>query len=222
MERDCKHARATHLQSRISVSVNQSRVIGKGVRLTRLPDGIELYFPPLRSPGAALSLGFFGVACLIPGLFATAVVAPLSGSGAASMLAIWLMSIFILPFVAFGVLFLVVAGYRLVNSLTVVVTGSHIRTLRRILGVPVRKEGVWQADIAALDAVASARDRWLGEGVPLYDLVVRTRTGAGAAAPGAAPRRDGSVKVAESLRGEDLMERVRAEIAAAARLGQAA
>jgi hypothetical protein len=220
MERDCNTQEPRTSSHGFPFTVNQSRVIAKGVRLTRLPDGIELYFPPLRSPGAALSLGFFGVACLIPGLFAAAAVAPLSGSGAAGMLAIWLMSIFILPFVAFGVLFLGVAGYRLVNSLTVVVTGSHVRTLRRILGVPVRKEGVGQTDIAALDAVASARDGWLGEDVPFYDLVVRTRTGA--AAPGAAPRGDGSVKVAESLRGEDLMERVRAEIAAAARLRQAA
>jgi hypothetical protein len=96
--------------------LHQSRIISNGVYLTRLPDGIELYFSPFREAGAALWLGLFGMACLIPGLFAALALAPLAVSNAAGMIAIWLMSIFILPFIAFGMLFL-----------TLAVTGSRIR-----------------------------------------------------------------------------------------------
>jgi hypothetical protein len=109
--------------------LEQSRIIGDGVYLTRHPQGIALYFRPFRRPGATLSLALFGIACLIPGLFAALALAPLVFSGASGMVAIWLMSIFILPFVAFGVLFVALAAYRLSNSLTVTVTASEIRSL---------------------------------------------------------------------------------------------
>jgi len=193
----------------IPVTLPQSRIISNGVCLTRLSDGIELYFPPFRAAGAALSLGLFGLACLIPGLFAALAVAPLAVSDASGMIAIWLMSIFILPFIAFGVLFLALAGYRLTNSLKVIVTSSYIRTLRGFLGFPLWERRVIQGDISALDPVAAGRYRWLRDAVPLYDLVVRAKTSAG---------RDWSITVAERLRGEDLMEQLRVEIAAAARL----
>ena len=122
-----------------------------------------------------------------------------------------LMSIFIAPFVVFGVLFLGIAAYRLASSLTVVVTASYVHSVRRLLGFPLRERRLGQADISALEAVATRRYRWLRDEVPLYDIVVKTKAVAGA-----------SVTVAEGLRGEELMERVRAEIAAAARLDQAA
>ena len=202
-----------------------SRVIGRGVRLARLPDGIELYFPPLRAPGAALSLALFGVACLIPGVFAAVAVVPLSASGAAGMLAIWLMASFIVPFIVFGVLFLAVAAYRLANSLTVVVTSTHALTVRRVLGIAVRKRHVAHADICALEAIPTRRYRWLRDRLALYDLVVRTRTGGGHAVQAAlcaGQSRQQDITVAEGLQGEELMETIRAEIATAARLDQPA
>jgi len=195
------------------------------VRLARLPDGIELYFPPLRAPRAALLLALFGVACLIPGVFAAVAVAPLSASGAAGMLAIWLMASFIVPFIVFGVLFLALAAYRLANSLTVIVTSTHVLTVRRLLGIAVRERHVAPADICALEAIPTRRYRWLRDRLALYDLVVRTRAGAGRsaqAALGTGQSRQPEVTVAESLQGEELMETVRAEIATAARLDQAA
>ena len=184
------------------------------MHLTRLPQGIELYFPPFRRPAATLSLALFGIACLIPGLFAALALTPLVFSGASGMVAIWLMSIFILPFVAFGVLFVALAAYRLSNSLTVTVTASEIRSLRRILGFPLLEQRISRADVAALDAVASMRYRWRRSDAPFFSIVART----GSAAGMAMPPRNRNVTVAESLGGEELTEQVRAEIAAAARL----
>jgi hypothetical protein len=140
------------------------------------------------------------------------------------MLAIWLMSIFILPFIAFGVLFVVLAVYLVANSLTVMVTESEIRSLRRIFGIALRERRIPRADVAALDAMAVMRYRWPRDDVPFYSLVVRTKSGAGLTMQDAyrtgrlAQFRNRNVMVAESLRGEELMEQVRAEIVGAARL----
>ena len=194
------------------------------MRLTRSVQGIELYFPPFRTPGAALALALFGMACFIPGFFAVIAMAPLAESGAAGMIALWLMSIFILPFIAFGALFPAVALYLIANSLTVRITESEIRSLRRIFGVPLRERRVAPADVAALDAVAMLRYRWPRDDTPLYSLVVRTGSGAGLPMQEAcragrlAQFRDRNVTVAESLRGEELVEQIKAEIVSAARL----
>jgi DNA-binding IclR family transcriptional regulator len=96
-------------------------------QLTRVPRGIELFFPPLRTPGAALGLALFGAACFIAGSFAAILVAPLAQTGPSGAMALWLMSIFIIPFMVFGVVFPLLAVYTIANSLTVIVTESQIR-----------------------------------------------------------------------------------------------
>jgi hypothetical protein len=182
----------------------------------------------MRTPGAAAALALFGAACLVPGFFAAIAVAPLAISGAPGLLAVWLMSIFILPFIAFGILFIVLALYLVGNSLTVAVTESEIRSQRRVLGIAQRARRVERADIAALDAVPVLRYRWPRDDVPFYSLVVRTKSGAGLTLRGAyltgrlAQFHNRNVTVAESLRGDALMEQVRGEITRAARLPQLA
>jgi hypothetical protein len=192
------------------------------VRLTRSLQGIELYFPPLRDPAAALMLALFGISCFIPGFFAAMAVAPLAESGPAGMLSIVLMSIFILPFIAFGLLFVTLAVYQVANSLTVRVTEAEIRSQRRVFGMALRERRVTRADIAALDAVAVLRHRKPREDVSYYSLVVKTRSGAGltvARRTGRLARfRNRKVTVAESLRGEALMGQVKTEIVKAGRL----
>ena len=194
------------------------------VRLTRTSQGIELYFPPLRTPGAASTLALFGLACFIPGFFAAVTVAPLADAGAAGMIALWLMAIFILPFIAFGVLFVALAVYLVANSLAVVVTASEIRSKRRLFGVALHERRVQCGDIAALDAVTQMRHRWPRDGMPFYSLVVRTKSGAGLTMREAyrtgrlTQFRNRNVTVAESLRGDELMGRVKREIARAARI----
>lgn len=194
------------------------------VRLTRSHHGLELYFPPLRNPGAALMLALFGVSCFIPGFFATIAVAPLSEYGPGGMIAIWLMSIFILPFIAFGLSFVALAVYQVANSLTVIVTDAEIRSQRRIFGIALRERRMLTADITALDALTSMRYRWPREEISYYNLVAKTKSGAGLTLMEAyrtgrlAQLRSRKVTVAESLRGEALMEQMKAEIIGAARL----
>ncbi|HKA43408.1 MAG TPA: hypothetical protein VKF40_15620 [Burkholderiales bacterium] len=188
------------------------------VRLTRLPEGIELYFPPLRTPGAALALALFGAACFIPGFFAAVAVAPLAETGASGVMAIWLMGPFIVPFIAFGVLFSALSVYLVANSLTVVITSLEIRSLRRVFGFALSERRILGADVAALDVVAVLRYRWLRNDTPFYNLVVRSRNGAGLTMSQAyrtrrlAQFRNRRVTVAESLRGEAMMEQVKREI----------
>lgn len=194
------------------------------VRLTRTGQGIELYFPPLRAPGTALALALFGAACLVPGLLAAVAVVPASGSDSAGMIALWMMSIFILPFVAFGGVFLALAVYLLANSLSVQVTESGIVTARNVFGRPIGERRVPRTDIAALEAVASLRYRGLHREDPYYSLIVKTKSGTGltmreAYRTGRLDRyRNRTVTVAEGLRGEALMERLKSEIIAAGRL----
>jgi hypothetical protein len=175
------------------------------VRLTRSLQGIELYFPPLRDASAALMLALFGISCFIPGFFAAVAVAPLAESGPAGMLSMVLMSIFILPFIAFGLLFVMLAVYQVANSLTVRVTEAEIRSQRRVFGMGLSERRVTRADIAGLDAVAVIRHRKPREDVSYYSLVVKSRS-------------TRPVTVAESLRGEALMGQVKAEIVKAGRL----
>jgi hypothetical protein len=197
---------------------------GNVVRLTRSHQGLELHFPPLRNPGAALMLALFGISCLIPGLFAGIAVAPLSEYGPGGMIAIWLMSIFILPFIAFGLLFVALALYQVANSLTVNVSVAEIRSQRRIFGVALRERRVLTADIAALDPLTALRYRWPREEISYYNLVAKTKSGAGLTLMEAhrtgrlALLRNRKITVAESLRGEALMEQIKAEIIRAARL----
>ena len=187
-----------------AADVPEEPLPGDVVRLTRTVQGIELYFPPLRTPGATLALALFGVACFIPGFFAAIAVTPLADSGPSGALAIWLMSIFILPFIAFGVVFLALAVYQATNSLAVRVTGAEIRSLRRVFGIPLRERCIASADIAALDTITVLRHRRPREEASYYTLVARTG--------------GRKITVAETLRGEALMERVKAEIAKAGRL----
>lgn len=197
---------------------------GNVVRLTRSLQGMELYFPPLRDPVAAAMLALFGISCFIPGFFAAVAVAPLAESGPAGMLSIVLMSIFILPFIAFGVLFVALAVYQVANSLTVRVTEAEIRSQRRVFGMMLRDQRVASANIAAIDAVAAVRYWWPREEIGYYNLVAKTKSGARLTMKEArrtgrlAQYRNRKVTVAEGLRGEALMEQMKAEIVHAGRL----
>ena len=179
------------------------------VRLTRLPRGIELFFPPFRTPDAALGLALFGAACFVAGSFAAIAVVPLAESGPGGAIALWLMSIFIVPFLVFGVVFPLLAVHVIANSLTVSVTEAEIRSRRRVLGFALQEQRLATRDIAALDAVTPMRYRWPRRQDPYLSLVARTAGGAG---------HNRRVTLAEGLRGEGLLEQVKAEIVKAGAL----
>ncbi len=171
------------------------------VRVTQRPDGIELYFPPLRAPEVAAMLGMFGVVCIVLPLFAIAAL--LGGSSEAyGLLAIALASSFVAPFPIFGAVFIALAVYLLANSLTVTVSPAAIRSVRRVFGLCVRRREINCREVAALEEGVAAKYQSLFSDQPRFRLIARH----------AKPSQH-DVVVAETLAGEAMLAQVRSLIA---------
>ena len=167
------------------------------VQVTHCPEGVELYFPPLRTPEVALPLAVFGViAAAIPGI---AIFALLPGalSDAGSLMSATLIAGFVLPFFAFGAVFVALAFYMVANALLVRVHPEGIETARILFGVVVRRRRIARSDIASLEPEMASRYQSLFSSAPIYQLVARARD-----------RR--RIVVGETLRGESAMTRVKA------------
>jgi hypothetical protein len=172
-------------------------------RLSQRGDAIELYFPPLRAPVAALALGFFGVVCLaLPLLAISGALAAMGGSAAHDLLIIALLGAFVVPFPVFGAVFIALAVYLLANSLTVTVSPSNIRVVRRVFGLKLRGRELKRAEIAALEAQTAARYQSVFSAEPTFRLVACHAT-----------LRKNDLVIAESLRGEAMTAQVQALIA---------
>ena len=170
--------------------------VGREVRVARDGGAVELYFPPLRSFSVAIPLAIFGaVAALVPGVV-IAVLLPTLVASAGNLLGAVLISGFVLPFVVFGAVLVVVAAYMLANALHVRADSAAIETTRLVFGMVVRRRHIARSDIAAIEAQIPARYQSLFAGAPSYHLYVRTADGK-------------RTIVAESLRGEEAMERVK-------------
>ena len=168
-------------------------------RLTA-PGVVELYFPPLRSPSAAIPLALFGaIAAAVPGAVLTALL-PTLIADAGRLLATVLIASFVLPFVVFGTLLVAIAIYMLANALHVRADASGIETTRLVFGAIVRRRRIARADIRSIEPQIPTRYQSLFGGAgPTYHLYARTADG----------RR---VVVAETLEGETAMARVKALI----------
>ena len=167
------------------------------VRITRDPESVELYFPALRMPEVALPLALFGlIAITLPG-FAVAALVP-SLAGASGLISAMLLAAFVLPFAFFGAAFVVLAIYMLANALRVRITRESIDTSRLVCGILARQQHVLRADISSFDAEIASRYQSLFNTQPVYQLVARTGRGGK------------RLIVAETLRGEASLERVRA------------
>ena len=181
------------------------------VRIAPTAYGIELYFPPLRTPAVAGATAAFGVLCIVPSLIATAAFIPADRSDASGILSFVLLVAFSLSFLAFGAVFVAMAAYILANSLTVKVSASAISTTRRVLSFGLSHRELKRAEIAAIEPEISAKYQSLFAVEPRYRLVARAYTrGSGRATP--------RLIVAEGLVGERAMEQVRSLIAANAGL----
>jgi hypothetical protein len=173
------------------------------VRVSQRADAIELYFPPLRAPAAAIALGVFGVLCLALPLFAiSGTLGAIGGSAAHGLMSLVLIGAFVAPFPAFGAVFVWLAVYALSNSLTVTVNPSAIRTVRRVFGLKVSERELKRAEIAALEAQAAAKYQGLFSAEPIFRLVARNAT-----------TRKKNLVIAESLQGEAMTAQVQALIA---------
>ncbi len=185
------------------------------VRITPTAYGIELYFPPLRTPAVAGATAAFGVLCIVPSLIATAAFIPADRSDASGILSFVLLVAFSLPFLAFGAVFVAMAAYMLANSLTVKVSASAISTTRYVFGFGLSHREIKRAEIAAIEPEISAKYQSLFDPEPCYRLIARTHT----SSPASPARR---VVVAESLKGEPAMQQVKGVILAHAGLTETA
>ena len=169
------------------------------VHVTRTAEGIELYFPPGRMPEVALPLAVFGiVAAAIPALAIAAFVP--GPQDASSVLSAVLLSAFVLPFVAFGAIFVLLAVYMVANTLRVRVDDAGIETTRSVFGIVTRRRRVAHADIGSLEAQIASRFQSLFSAEPVYLLLARDMS------------RRRRLVVAETLVGEALMKDVKALI----------
>lgn len=165
------------------------------VRVTRTREGTELYFPPRRMPEVALALGAFGViGTALTGLTVAALLSALATP--ATLLMAVLLATFIVPFMVFGVMCIATAIYMVSNALHVRVDAEQIDTVRLVFGVIVKRRRIERSAIAAIEPEIASRYQSVFGATPIYQLVARS----------ADQRR---VVVAETLKGDTLMEQIR-------------
>jgi hypothetical protein len=168
-------------------------------RVQQSADGLELYFPPLRSIEAPLALAAFGlIASIVPALAGAALLPHALADAAGRIAAVFLAGV-IVPFMLFGMAFVGLAAYMLANSLTVTVNQRTITTARTLLGVTVRRDALPTAAISRIDSEIATREQSLLRSEPVYRLV-------------AVDARGKRLVVAEALRGTAEMEAVRGMI----------
>jgi hypothetical protein len=169
------------------------------VRITHTPESVELYFPPMRMPEVALPLAIFGViATLLPAVAIAALLPSLAG--ATGMVSAVLVASFIVPFAIFGAAFVVLALYMFCNALLVRVDRHAIDTARVLFGIVIRRRKLMRGDIAAIESEIASRYQSLFSSDPVYQLVARDG------------QRGRRVVVAETLKGESVMEELKALI----------
>lgn len=168
------------------------------MRVSRSGDAVELYFPPLRAAGIAAATGAFGLVSSALSIFALFGIVPASGSDAHGLLVIALAGAFVVPFLAFGLVFAALAIYMLANSLTVTVRNGRITTVRRVFGMPVARRAMACSEVAAIEPRVAAKYQNLFSAEPSYQLIARGRSKPGV-----------HLVLAEDLRGEAAMTRVK-------------
>ena len=175
----------------------------RNVRITRSGDAVELYFPPLRSTEVALPLAAFGaIAAALPSV-AIAVLLPSVLASSGALLSAVLIAGFLLPFLAFGGVFVALAIYMVANALYVRIDRDRIETARGLFGVVVKRRCVERRDVERIEPQIASRYQSLFGAAPSYHLFARTRDGK-------------RTVVGETLRGEASMARVKALLDGAA------
>jgi hypothetical protein len=167
------------------------------IRVTTLPAGVELYFPPLRAAGSALMLALFGLACSMIGLAAVAGLVRSGESASASMLALAFAGVFALPLLGLGQIFIAIAVWTAANSLRVEAGSAGLRMGRNLFGYPLVRRAIAGNDITAIESRLAAR--YVGAFGPAryYRLLARVRN------------RPQPLVIADSLRGPAMTEEIR-------------
>lgn len=185
---------------RCSAGVSPAALSAGTVRITHKADGIELYFPPWRTPGVALALGAFGVIATALPAIAIAALLPAALADAGGLMGAVLLASFVVPFALFGVACILLAAYKVCNALLVRVDERGIATWRMLFGVTIRRGGIERNELAGIEPHIPARHQSVFGSEPIYELVAFNRG------------RTRRLVVAESLRGEAEMNEVKARI----------
>jgi hypothetical protein len=141
-----------------------------------MSDGIELYFPPMRTPGVALALGAFGVIAAALPLIAMATLVPGALADTGSLMSAVLIAAFIVPFAFFGVAFVALAAYMVSNALLVRIDAQTITTWRMLFGVTMKRSRMALSDLAAIEPHIAARHQNPFSSLPIYQLVALDRS----------------------------------------------
>ena len=181
-------------KSRVSESEGIPRTLG-AMHVRAHGRDVELYFPPLRTAGSALMLALFGAACGFIGCAAISGLLNSGDSAATSALALAFAGVFALPLAGLGVLFIAIAAWAVVNSLTVQVSPAGVRTERRCLGFSVARRAMPRDDISALDVQFAAKYVGVFGPARYYRMIARSRSQ--------------SLLVADTLKGSATAENVR-------------
>jgi hypothetical protein len=170
------------------------------MQLKRTPGEVELYFPPGRTPGVALALGTFGVIAAALPAIAIAALLPRARADAGGLMGSVLLASFVVPFALFGAACVVLAVYTVCNSLRVRVDEHGITTRRTLFGVTIRRRTFKSDEIWLIEPRLPSRHQSAFDPDPIYQLVAFNR------------HRTRRLVVAESLRGEAMMQQVKAQI----------
>jgi hypothetical protein len=170
------------------------------ILVTTRAQGVELYFPPLRAAGSALMLALFGIACGVIGAAAVSGLARSGDSATASMLALAFAGVFALPLTGLGLAFIAIAVWTALNSLTVEVNNTGLRTVRRWLGFEVARRALPRHEIAAIEIRLTAKYIGVFGALRYYRLIALGR---------GAQARHCTLVIADSLQGHAMAEDVK-------------
>ncbi len=167
------------------------------IRVIRLDAGVGLYFPPLRTAGAALMLALFGIACTMIGLAAIAGLVRSGDTQAASMLALAFAGVFALPLLLLGQFFIVTALWTAGNSLYVEVLPEGIRTERKWFGYGIARRAIAATEISAVESRLAAKYLSFFSSARYYRMFAATRSA------------ERPLLIADTLHGTALTEEIR-------------
>jgi hypothetical protein len=153
-----------------------------------------------------LPLGAFGALCIVLPLAAVDTLVPPGVPLPYGLLVLALIGGIVAPFMLCGIVFVGLAFYMVANSLRVSVNATRITAFRRAFGLPVSRRELACPEVKEIEAEIPSRFQNAFGAATSYRLVARARAG-----------RAWDVVVAESLRGEAVMQSVRREIESACR-----
>ena len=145
------------------------------VTLTRLSEGVQLYFPPLRAWRLARAFALIGAAMLLPALLAATAFAPAGRGDARALLGFVLTATFVYPLIVFGAVFALVALYTISTSLTVTASATGVRAVRRLFNMNLSDRSLSRDAAVVLEQETQNMPRLLGGG-PYFRVVALAAT----------------------------------------------